>query len=525
MEISVDTGNNSYSDIDGVLFGSDKTELCAFPGGKCGGYSVPEGTKTIADQAFRYCSSLNEMDLPSSLESIGNYAFSYCGITSITIPENVQYIDNGIFEGCTSLQNIYVAEDNQTFCDIDGVLCNKQMSELIMFPSKRSSYAVKDGIRTIRDSAFANSMIADLTLPSSLETICKYAFDNCCGLTEITIPKNVTSIERGAFRYCRTLEKVQFDTSDPSIYPDAFEYANNNLTLIGHKDGRVESFADSTGIAFESLGHTWNAEASVTTSPTCTEAGEKAVLCSDCGLVKAGSTEPIAALGHEPVADPAVAATCESAGLTEGSHCSRCSAVLAAQEAVPALGHDYTSEVTVEPTCESEGVRTYTCSRCKGSYTEPIAALPTYNAIEGDEAVFSKGNPAPLVFRFSGEASKFNYLEIDDTQVPKGSYRVTSGSTVISIESTYLEGLANGKHSVKAYYDDGGIAMASFTVAEKSASEKSAVLQDESQTLKSDTTSVKTGDELPSLIVVSLLLIAASFQIAAIAAIRLRRRN
>ena len=65
----------------------------------------------------------------------------------------------------------------------------------------------------------------------------------------------------------------------------------------------------------------------------CTEDGKKIYKCSKCGKVM--KTEKIDATGHIPVTDPAVAPTETSDGLTEGSHCSVCGAVLTAQEVIP----------------------------------------------------------------------------------------------------------------------------------------------------------------------------------------------
>lgn len=65
----------------------------------------------------------------------------------------------------------------------------------------------------------------------------------------------------------------------------------------------------------------------------CTEDGKKIYKCSKCGKVM--KTEKIDATGHIPVTDPAVAPTETTDGLTEGSHCGVCGAVLTAQEVIP----------------------------------------------------------------------------------------------------------------------------------------------------------------------------------------------
>lgn len=68
-------------------------------------------------------------------------------------------------------------------------------------------------------------------------------------------------------------------------------------------------------------------------NPTCTEKGQKGKVCSKCGKIK--DQQPIPATGHIPVTDPAVAPTETTDGLTEGSHCGVCGAVLTAQEVIP----------------------------------------------------------------------------------------------------------------------------------------------------------------------------------------------
>ena len=119
------------------------------------------------------------------------------------------------------------------------------------------------------------------------------------------------------------------------------------------------------------LGHSWDG-GKVTKAATCTAAGTKTYTCTRC---KKTRTETIAATGHKAVKDAAVAATCETAGKTEGSHCSVCNTVIKAQTTTAALGHSWDSgKVTKAATCTTAGTKTYTCTRCKKTRTETIAA-------------------------------------------------------------------------------------------------------------------------------------------------------
>ena len=125
------------------------------------------------------------------------------------------------------------------------------------------------------------------------------------------------------------------------------------------------------GKTIPKIEHSWDA-GKVTKAANCTEKGIRTYTCQSCSITR---TEDIPALGHKAVTDAAVAATCETDGKTEGSHCSACGKVLTAQKTIPAFGHTWDAgKITKEAACETKGVKTYTCETCKKTRTEEIPA-------------------------------------------------------------------------------------------------------------------------------------------------------
>ena len=114
------------------------------------------------------------------------------------------------------------------------------------------------------------------------------------------------------------------------------------------------------------LGHSWD-NGKVTKAATCTTAGTKTYTCTRC---KKTRTETIAATGHKAVKDAAVAATCETTGKTEGSHCSVCGTVLKAQTTTAALGHDYGEWKTIKAATYTEPGQAERVCRRNASHKE-----------------------------------------------------------------------------------------------------------------------------------------------------------
>lgn len=94
---------------------------------------------------------------------------------------------------------------------------------------------------------------------------------------------------------------------------------------------------------------------------TCTKQGSEKRICT-CGETETRTTP---ALEHSEVIDVSVDPTCTETGLTEGSHCSRCSIVFVEQESIPAVGHVESLWIwDKRPTLEEEGTKHTECLKC-----------------------------------------------------------------------------------------------------------------------------------------------------------------
>ena len=175
---------------------------------------IPNSVTNIREGTFQDCISLTSINIPNSVTSIGNWAFINCrSLTSIEIPSSVTSIGHQTFAYCSSMTSINVAEDNQQYCSVDGVLFNKDQTTLLQYPSGKtlSSYAIPNTVTSIEVSAFGL----------------------CTSMSSVIIPNSVTSIEDLAFSSCSGLTSVtNYATTPQTIHADVFGYVDlSNCTL------------------------------------------------------------------------------------------------------------------------------------------------------------------------------------------------------------------------------------------------------------------------------------------------------
>ena len=140
---------------------------------------IPETTKVIAPGAFcdintgKGCSDLTSLTLPNGLKGIGMYSFALAGITSLTIPDGVEYIDVGAFVGCSNPQNVVLPNTM------------KEITAMMFMQCGFETFTVQEGIEAIWGSSFQGSKLVTITLPSTLKNIGGMAFAQCTTLTDI----------------------------------------------------------------------------------------------------------------------------------------------------------------------------------------------------------------------------------------------------------------------------------------------------------------------------------------------------
>ena len=208
--------------------------------------TIPDSVTSIGSGAFEDCTNLANVTIPDSVTIIGDSAFGFCtSLESITIPDSVTSIGNQVFSYCENLVSIDVSEANSYFSSTDGVLFNKDNTEILAYPNGLAGreYNIPAGVISVGDGAFDNcTRLSCITIPDSVTSIGDGAFSDCTRLSSITIPDSVTSIGKGAFFRCSSLSSITISGSVTSIGEEAFcdtpwleaKQAENPLVIVNN---------------------------------------------------------------------------------------------------------------------------------------------------------------------------------------------------------------------------------------------------------------------------------------------------
>jgi len=285
--IYVDEDNHSYASEDGVIFNHEKNKLLEYPKGREEtSYTVPESVTIINDSAFFGCAleavylpnglisiemfafggctllerindydesnklpsnvnivddyafsecvNLKELVFPDSLRIIGDYAFSFTGLTSVTIPWNLTSLGEGAFSHCYDLKQ-FISDENEKYLAYDGVLYEKNSSlNLFCYPAGKTdkTFEVDEAVSGINTYSFAGARnLEKVTIPKNILILQNYTFFECTNLKEINL-ENVVILENRVFDSCTSLKNVQLGSQLSSIGYSCFRLtAIEEITL------------------------------------------------------------------------------------------------------------------------------------------------------------------------------------------------------------------------------------------------------------------------------------------------------
>lgn len=345
-----------------------------------GDLTLQEGLETIGVAAFYKCNSLTEVVIPNTVKTLWSGTFAYCsGIKKLTMPVSIgggytSAVDEGAFYNCTNIENVVLTKGNGQMSGFLSGSNNNYHTPWYISRNVVKEVIVEDGVKSIMKNAFNGcGNLERVDLPDSITTIGNSAFYNCKNLAELTISnKNCTLYDSSSTIYSKTTIKAPCGSPAHNYakkYIRTFVSTEHTLTdwLTDFKvngETMTTSVYKKCTICNEVVDLTTHTTTGwvVDTEATCTTDGSKHLECLDCGN---RYDAVISATGHTEVVDKSISATCTETGLTEGKHCSICSAVFVEQTIIDALGHDMSDWYeSLTSSCTEKGEERTDCSRC-----------------------------------------------------------------------------------------------------------------------------------------------------------------
>lgn len=215
---------------------------------------IPGSVTSIGSFAFFHCKNLKKIEIPNSVTYIGDSAFFGClNLTRINIPDSVTKIGYSVFGECINLTEIVVDKDNNEYLDVDGVLFNKDKTQLIRFPPgrKTDTYEIPSETKTIMGFAFEGcKTLTEIKIPNNVIKIGSQAFQGCANLKKIVIPEDVTLYGGLTFFRCRNLKELVISKGVTGINYSTFGVCDNIESFVVDKSND-DYYSDIDGVLYD----------------------------------------------------------------------------------------------------------------------------------------------------------------------------------------------------------------------------------------------------------------------------------
>ena len=114
--ISIPATNTHYQSIDGVLFNADASEIVWFPMGKSGDYTLPSSITSIGDYAFSRC-HITKFTFPEGFKELGQGAFYGSEVEEVITPSTLRLIPTAAFQSCPQLKTVRLGSGTELISD------------------------------------------------------------------------------------------------------------------------------------------------------------------------------------------------------------------------------------------------------------------------------------------------------------------------------------------------------------------------------------------------------------------------
>ena len=193
---------------------------------------LPSTLTTISDWAFNGCIGLKQIDLPLSVTSIGYQAFNYCGLTSIELPEGMTTLERSVFSWCEDLKDVKLPSSLEKIgmgaffkcTSLENIDIPDNVTEIGTFGQAAMDYGCFSSCTSLKNIKFGNSLkiigedtfsgctsLSDILLSPSIESLGRWAFSHCTSLQSITLGKSLETIGESCFDGDQLLEHIIVD--------------------------------------------------------------------------------------------------------------------------------------------------------------------------------------------------------------------------------------------------------------------------------------------------------------------------